>query len=223
MSANTPQELRKLYAARFEPSREYRRAVWRVLVSEVFSKHIGAQDTVLDLGCGYGEFINQVRCGRRFAMDLNPDAAEMLEEGVKLLAQDCSAPWPLEDNSLDVVFTSNFFEHLPDKPTLARTLAQAHRCLRPGGKLLAMGPNIRLVDGAYYDFWDHHIELTERSLAEALVLQGFAVEVCLGRFMPYTMSDGRQFPVFFVKLYLRLPWAWRIFGKQFLVIGRKPA
>ena len=48
---------------------------------------------VLDLGCGYGEFINQVRARRKIAMDLNPDAPSHLAPGVEFLHQDCSVRW----------------------------------------------------------------------------------------------------------------------------------
>ncbi len=74
-----------------------------------------AADTVLDLGCGYGEFINTIRCRNKYAMDLNPDAPRFLSQDITFLHQDCSRRWQLPDASLDVVFTSNFFEHLPDK------------------------------------------------------------------------------------------------------------
>ena len=59
-------ELRELYAARFSEEDRVRKArVWEVLVREVFQPWVGDADTVLDLGCGYGEFLNQVRCRRR--------------------------------------------------------------------------------------------------------------------------------------------------------------
>ena len=166
---------------------------------------MGAGDVVLDLGCGYGEFINQVRCREKFAMDLNPDAPRHLNPDVQFLLQDCSARWQLPDGSLDVVFTSNFFEHLPDKPALGRTLDEIHRCLRPGGRLVAMGPNVKHVPGAYWDFWDHHIALTEASLSEALRTRGFDIDVCIDRFLPYTMATGRQYPMAFLRAYLKLP------------------
>jgi hypothetical protein len=28
--------------------------------------------------------------------------------------------------------------------------------------------------------------------------------------------------MFFVRLYVALPWLWRVFGRQFLIIARKP-
>jgi len=188
---------------------------------DYFQQFIRLEDTVLDLGAGYGEFINHVQCAKKYALDLNPDTAHLANAGVEVILQDCSKPWPLPDSSVDAVFTSNFFEHLPDKQALARTLSEVHRCLKPGGRLIAMGPNIKYLPGAYWDFLDHHIPLTELSLSEALTQQGFRIETCIAKFLPFTMASGPQYPTFFIALYLRLPLAWRIFGKQFLVIGKK--
>ena len=214
-------ELQRTYEARFRGNLEYRQAVWRVLIQDCFQAYFRTTDTVLDLGCGYGEFINQVQSASRFAMDLNPDAPKRVQPEVKCLLQDCSAPWPLADNSLDLVFTSNFFEHLPDKPALGRTLDQALRCLKRGGRLVAMGPNIKFVPGAYWDFWDHYLPLTEESLKEALQNRGFEIERCVGRFLPYRITKGPRYPLFFLRMCLRLPLAWRILGKQFLVVATK--
>ena len=214
-------ELQRMYEVRFSGRVKYRDRVWGVLIRDYFQKFVRKEDTVLDLGAGYGEFINNVKCAKKFAMDLNPDTSSLVNAGIEVLLQDCSQTWQLPDNSLDVVFTSNFFEHLPDRPALARTLSEVRRCLKPGGLIIALGPNIKYALGSYWDFIDHHIPLTELSLAEALTQQGFGIEKCVGRFLPFTMASGPLYPVFFVAWYLRFPFMWRIFGKQFLVIGKK--
>jgi nucleoside-diphosphate-sugar epimerase len=61
---------------------------------------------------------NHVQCGRKLAMDLNPGAPKFLAQDVRFLPQDCSTRRQCDDQSLDVVFTSNFFEHLPGKDAL---------------------------------------------------------------------------------------------------------
>lgn len=215
------EELQRIYEARFEGRLDYRNKVWTVLIRDFFQKYIRRNDAVLDLGAGYGEFINTIQCGKKYAMDLNPDTAERVNTGVELLAQDCAESWPLRDGSLDVVFTSNFFEHLSDVQTLVRTLIEVRRCLKYGGILIAMGPNITYAGNAYWDVVDHRLALSEHSLAKTLVSQGFSIQKCIARFLPFTMSEGLQYPTFFVAAYLRFPLAWRIFGKQFLVIGKK--
>lgn len=215
------EEVQAIYSQRFAGNRAYRQKVWRILTADFFQKWINPAGAVLDLGCGYGEFINQILAREKYGMDLNPDSARMLGEGIRFLQQDCSQLWPLPENSLDAVFTSNFFEHLPDKSTLGRTLEQARRCLRPGGRLLALGPNIKYLPGSYWDFWDHYLPLTETSLSEGLKNRGFAIEYCAPRFLPYTMVNAPRYPVFFLRLYISLPLAWRFLGKQFLVVAAK--
>lgn len=216
------QPLQRIYRRRFGQTADYRNRVWQVLAAEFFCRWIKPEAVVLDLGCGYGEFTNNCRAGKKLAMDLNPDAKQYLTAGAELILQDCSQAWPLADGTLDVVFTSNFFEHLPDKSSLTRTLQQAFRCLRKGGRLIAMGPNIKYLPGAYWDFFDHHTILTEASLGEALEVEGFGLEHVVPRFLPYTLVNAPEYPLFLLRVYLRLPWLWWIKGRQFLVIARKP-
>ncbi len=216
------EELQRIYARRFDDHIVYRNKVWKVLTSQFFSRYVNPEAAVLDLGCGYGEFINNIACARKWAMDLNPAAKGFVSKDVHFLAQDCSSKWELRADSLDVVFTSNFFEHLPSKAALANTIAQVKRCLRPGGRLIAVGPNARYIGGAYWDFWDHHLALTDRSLKELVELQGLQPERVTARFLPYTMVNARRSPMLLVQAYLHLPAAWRFFGKQFLVIARNP-
>ena len=149
---------------------------------------------VLDLGCGYCEFINQVQGAAKFGMDLNPEARKRASADVQILEQDCSKPWSVPSASLTTVFTSNFLEHLPTKAHVEETLMHAHTALRDGGYLIAMGPNVRLVPGAYWDFFDHYVALTDRSMKEILTKCGFELELCLARFLPYSMSQGRTYP-----------------------------
>lgn len=221
MSAHSPDDLQRIYRERFESSHQYRKAVWKAIIQGFLKPYVPEGGAVLDLGCGYGEFINAVSCGQKYGMDLNPDCPAYLAEDVEFLEQDCSAKWALPDDALDLVFTSNFFEHLPDKDCLGRTLDEARRCLRPGGRLIAMGPNIRYLPGAYWDYWDHYLPLTEKSLAEALTNRGYAVERAIPKFLPYTMEGKKPAPLLFVKGYLKLPLAWKLLGRQFLVIARK--
>jgi hypothetical protein len=126
------------------------------------------------------------------------------------------------DGTLDVAFSSNFFEHLPDKSALSAVVAEIHGVLKPGGKVLAMGPNVKCIPGAYWDHYDHHIPLTEVSIGELLQLHGFRIEKSIARFMPYTVKGRLPTAGWLVKCCLALSEvSFPLFGKQFLVIGRK--
>jgi SAM-dependent methyltransferase len=215
-------ELSREYERRFAPRADYRWRVWTLLTRDVLQPYVPVDGAVLELGCGWGEFINQIRAREKFAMDLNPGSRHRLAPEVRFLHQDCSERWPLDDGALDAIFTSNFFEHLPDKNSLGRTLREALRCLRRGGRLICLGPKVRALPGAYWDFWDHYLPLSERSLAEGLELAGFTIERSLARFLPYTMARERNPPLWTVSLYLKMPFVWPIFGRQFLVVASRP-
>ena len=215
-------ELATLYRARFEGADADRARVWRVLVDQAFQRYVPVEGSVLDVGCGWGEFINAIGAKKRYAVDLNPDAGARLGPGIEFFRQSCADPWPLPDGSLDAVFTSNFLEHLPTKDLVVATVEQAVRCLRPGGRMICMGPNVRLVPGAYWDFFDHHVPLSERSLGECLQSRGLTIERSVACFLPYTMSGKKPPPSFLIRAYLALPLAWPLFGRQFLVVAVKP-
>ena len=221
--SNTPKQLTEIYERRFKHTHAYRFKVWEILTNNYFSKWINKKSVVLELGCGYGEFINNIKVEKKLAMDLNPVSKEKVGGDVQFIEQDCSQEWRLPLNvNLDVVFTSNFFEHLPNKKCLSETLNHAFKALKPGGRLIAMGPNIKYLTGLYWDFFDHHVILTEKSLSEALEIEGFKIEKSIPKFLPYTMVGGVEYPLILIELYLFLPFLWRIAGKQFLVIARKP-
>jgi len=213
--------LKKQYQLRFGNFEKYRRDVWKILCRDFFAKYIPERSTILDIGAGWGEFINNTDAARKLAMDLNPETKDRLSSEVDILQQDCSQKWQVESGALDLVFTSNFLEHLPDKASVERTICETHRCLKDDGIVICLGPNIKFLPGAYWDFWDHHVPLTDSSLSELLKMNGFTIDLCIPRFLPYTMSTGRKPPLFLVKLYLKVPLVWPLFGKQFLIIGRK--
>jgi len=221
LATQTSQDLEEQYQRRFAALDSYRDSVWHILVRDFFQRYVDLSASVLDLGSGWGEFIRHIHARRRIAMDLNPDVPSHVGPPVETIVQDCSQPWQISDSSLDVVFTSNFLEHLPDKDALRRTLHEALRCLKNGGRIICLGPNIRFLHGAYWDFWDHFLPLSDRSVVEVLSLTGFAIERVEPRFLPYSMSQGFTPPLGFVALYIRLPFLWRVLGKQFLLVARK--
>jgi len=93
---------------------------------------------------------------------------------------------------------------------------------RSGGLLVVLMPNIRHLPGRYWDYLDHHLPLTDLSVQEALGLSGYEVVRRVGRFLPYTVKDARfQVRPLMVRGYLRLPLAWRVLGRQMLVVGRR--
>lgn len=216
-------DLAELYRVRFSQEQLPRkREIWGVICRNWLQRFVPRDATVVDVACGYGEFINNIEAKRKIAIDLNPDAPGFLNDGIEFhqcLATELGSAVRAE---ADVVFTSNFLEHLPDKTVLNAFLDQVNLALKPGGRYIILGPNLRYLPGEYWDFFDHHLGLTHLSLSEALQLKGFSIDICVDRFLPYTTQGALPTHPSLVKAYLKFPFAWRFLGKQFFIVAQKP-
>lgn len=217
-------ELSELYRIRFQDTfLPRKREIWKVLCEDFFQQFIQPDDTVVDVACGYGEFINNISAKIKIAVDLNPDTKKFLDADVEFHSIPAGAVSTVGEGRADVLFTSNFLEHLPDKDALNGFLDEVFATLKPGGRYLILGPNLRYLPGEYWDFYDHHLGLTHMSLSEALELKGFHIEQCLDKFLPYTTQGSLPTHPMLVKLYLKVPMAWKLLGKQFFILATRPA
>ncbi len=212
-----------IYDHRFsELDREKKARVWQVVVEDFFQRYVTPNDTVLDVGCGFGEFLNHLHCKRRIGVDANPDGARYVAPGVEFHEGDVRNLAFLGNGEVDVVFASNLLEHLETKRDVDQLVEEARRVLRPGGQLILLGPNARVVGGAYWDFWDHHLPITDRALLELMASHNLQTVEHHARFLPYTTGARMPQAQFLVRWYLRIPLAWRVLGGQFLVRAIKP-
>ncbi len=211
-------DVQAIYERRFADTLAFRRGMWDVLCREFFQRHVPVDATVVEIGAGYCEFINHIRAGRKIAVDLNPDTRRHASADVTVVTSSTSHIAGLEDGVADIVFASNFLEHLSREDILA-TLREVHRILRPGGRFLILQPNIRYCKEDYWQFFDHITPLCERSLTEALETTGFRVVSMLGRFLPFTTQGRLPNSLLLLRLYLKLRPVWRIFGQQSFAIA----
>ena len=65
-----------------------RDVLWQTLWDAYFKLRISPQACVLDIGAGYGQFINNVEARRRIALDLWPGMVEHLDKDVEPLVGD---------------------------------------------------------------------------------------------------------------------------------------
>ncbi len=216
-------EIQKLYRVRFSDADRMRKdAIWKVLCERFFQRYVRHDAAVLELACGYGEFIRHIAARRKIAVDLNPEARSCLPPEIEFHLGSAADLGFLPGNCVDVCFSSNFFEHLPSREVLDAVLQEAIRVLKPGGTYVAMQPNLRYAPGEYWDYYDHVLPLTHLSCREAFAKAGFEIDELIPRFVPFsTASRLPQHPLL-VRAYLAARPVWHILGRQFVIVGRKP-
>jgi hypothetical protein len=185
----------------FDPRRAI---VWKTLCQAYFQKLVTPTACVLELGPGYGDFINNIRCARRIAVDSREATVDCLDPGVFFRVGSVTDLSFIEDDTIDFAFASNLFEHLT-QDEFATTLAQLREKIRSGGTLNILQPNYRLAYPYYFDDYTHISVYSDRSLCDFLQSHGFRVIQCLPRFLPFSIRT--RFPVWpmLIHLYLLLP------------------
>ena len=95
------EQLEALYRHRF-PERELARkqAIWQVLCRRFFSRYVQPSGTVVDIGAGYCEFINNIPAAQRIAVDLNPEVKRFAAPGVRVINESCTAVRALASGSV---------------------------------------------------------------------------------------------------------------------------
>lgn len=188
-----------------------RDVLWKTLCAAYFQRLIPADACVLELGTGYGGFINHIRCARRIAVDRWEGAAPYLATDVEARFGNATDLGFIPDSSVDFVFASNLFEHMT-QAEFALVLEQVRAKLKRGGTLNILQPNYRFAHREYFDDYTHVSIYSDRSLKDFLTHHGFQVIECKPRFLPLTVMSRLPVWPFLIRLYLTLPF--KPFGKQ---------
>ncbi len=194
-----------------------RDVLWRALWRFRFSALIAPEDCVLDLGTGYGSFINTVTARRRIAVDAWDGCRAYLAEGVEAHIGSVTQLEFLADSSVDFAFASNIFEHLTQND-IKIVLTQLRRILSAKGRLTIVQPNYRYAFREYFDDFDHKTIFSHISLADFLTSNGFEVTSVEPRFMPLTVKGRLPVNERLIQAWLASPW--KPIGKQMLLQGR---
>jgi SAM-dependent methyltransferase len=191
-----------------------RAAVWGALWRYYFRRLIPPDACVLDMGCGYGDFINNVVARRRIAIDVWPEFARHLVPGVEPHVGSVTDLSFLADGSVDLAFSSNVFEHLP-QADLVSVLAQLRRKLSANGTLVILQPNYRYAFREYFDDYTHITVYSHISLSDLLVANNYEVVEAHPRFLPLTVKSRLPVWPILIAAYLASPL--RPLGKQMLI------
>lgn len=185
---------------KFDPGRL---KVWRA-ITEYLQPFIGRDKTVLDLGCGYGDFINQIQAKKKYGLDLGPDVKDHIGKDVQFINKPSTSLEDIGANTLDTVFSSNLLEHL-DREVIDKTMQGVKRCMKNGGTLILVGPNFRYAYKSYFDDYTHKTIFTHVSLSDLMQEYGFKPIKIMPKFLPLTLKSRLPKSYYLTKLYLHSP------------------
>jgi SAM-dependent methyltransferase len=214
--------LKDVYEQRFdEADQAAKDAIWRELGAHL-QRYVVPGAKVVDIACDLGYFIRNIDADERWATDIR-DVGDTLPKDVHFVhASGLDLARNLPNDYFDLAFFSNYLEHLASTEAVLQQLRVTFTLLKPGGRVLILQPNIRLIGGSYWDFIDHQTALTEKSLSEAATMAGFRTKRIITRFMPYTTKSRLPQHPLLVRAYLAFRPAWWLLGKQTLYLGEKP-
>lgn len=198
-----------------------RQLVWNE-IGAYLDQVLGWPRRVLDPAAGRGEFINAISAEERWVVDATAYAESDLLPGVEAVIGDVLQV-ELPQDFFDAIFVSNLLEHFLTQDDIARFLIRMRAALAPGGRIAVMGPNFKYCAKEYFDCADHTVALSHIAVEEHLYAAGFELERVVPRFIPYSFRGALPPSPTLTRLYLRLPLAWRMLGKQFLLVGQRPA
>jgi SAM-dependent methyltransferase len=214
-------DYQRLYEFRFQGiAHGARQAVWNE-IAPVIHDWMGSPGRVLDPAAGYGEFVNAIPAQERWIVDMVDYFGAHRDAGVKVLIGDARTV-ELPRRHFDGVFVSNLLEHFASQEEIGAFLQHLRSAMAPGGHIAILGPNFKYCASEYFDCADHTLALTHLSVEEHLYAAGFTIRRTVPRFLPYSFRGKLPPSPVLVRWYLRFPPAWRVLGKQFLLIAENP-
>jgi len=199
------------------PELRERRAVWREIARYVARDARGA-NTVVELGAGYCDFINEFPATKKIAFDLNPEMRRHAAPDVEMRIEDCVTLPGVASGTVDLVFASNFLEHL-DAGELAVLLPAIARVLRPGGRLALIQPNHARCREHYFDDPTHKTVFDDVTISCFLAPHALRVVRLVPGLLPFSMKSRLPKWGLLVRLFLESPV--RPFAAQMYVVAER--
>jgi SAM-dependent methyltransferase len=135
---------------------------------------------ILDIACGTGQLLFALQnngYSNSKGIDIGAEQLEIARNmGVANIEQEnLFDHLKTRKNRYDIIIASHILEHLTKEEVL-ECVGLIYKALKPGGRILALIPNVTALSGAWLAFSDftHEIVFTPRSFCQILRVCGFS-------------------------------------------------
>jgi ubiquinone/menaquinone biosynthesis C-methylase UbiE len=189
--------------------------VWKA-ISEFIQQFIDEKnDAILDIGSGYCDFINNIVCKKKFAVDINKDCGLFCAKDVIFYRSSITNLEKIKPNSIDVIFASNLLEHFTDAE-LELVLKELRRVLKKKSRVIVLQPNYKYAYKEYFDDYTHKKIFSHVSIIDFFESNGFKTYKCFPRFLPFSLKSFLPKSYLLTKIYL---WSfYKPMAKQMLLV-----
>lgn len=198
----------------FDPERA---AVWKAIVENIQYRFICDNSAILDIACGYGDFINQVASPSKTAIDLE-DVKQYLDESIEFVNSDVGCLGEMKGQQFSTIFCSNLLEHLESSEG-KQLITDIHALLKPQGRVIFLQPNFRLCSKRYFDDYTHKTIYTDESLCGLLKANKFNIIARKAGYLPFSMNGILPKSYYLTKIFLLMKSP--LIGSQMLVVAEK--
>lgn len=199
------------------PYLEYRTKVWLEIIRYI-ARDCPNVGNLLELGPGYCDFINHFPAGQKTCVERNVAMQQYAAHGIRFVCEEAGRLSGIPDQSLDLIFASNFLEHLGEEGHQV-LLPNIHRTLTPTGHLALIQPNYRLNPDHYFDDPTHRTIFSDQNITTFLEKFGFKVIKLVPKFLPFSMKSRLPKWPILVRFYLASPV--KPFAGQMYIIAKK--
>lgn len=194
-----------------------RSKVWAA-ICEYLQQYIKKSDTIIDLGSGYCDFINNIYASKKYAVDINPQGYKFCNQDVYFINSTTKKIKSIKSKSINVIFASNLLEHLDDEE-LKDSLIEFNRILKVGARIILMQPNFKYAYKEYFDDYTHKKIFTHISLRDYFEANGFKAIKVLPKFLPFSLKSRLPKSYLLTKIYLAS--FYKPMAKQMLLVFEK--
>lgn len=194
-----------------------RRRIWSE-ISKYISADVSDINTLLEIGAGYCDFINQFPAKKKICFELNPDRAKFASPDVEFRCGDAIQLVKEIDETVDMVFASNFLEHLSYEQ-LDVLLPGIYSILNNNGKFVILQPNYLLCQHSYFNDETHRTIFSDENIKPFLEKFRFEILKLIPGLLPFSMKSRLPKWPLLVRLYLNSPF--RPYAAQMYIVAQK--